>query len=243
MSFCRSIAVAAAVQIVCFPADSLAQVAQVAQERVDLSVIEQIREEGLERSQMDPMAQYLTDVIGPRLTASPGIYRAREWLSGKMREFGLENVNIEAYGEFGQGWSREEFSGRILTPYVQPLHAQPAAWTGSTNGTVTGPIVIVRADSAADLEQYRGQLANAWVLVDSARDIDPEFEQWDRRFEVETLLTPVEQSQGQGRPQRTAEMMRTMRERRQRMQAMQAAREDIFREEGVAGFLLRSSRK
>ena len=41
---------------------------QVAQEMVDLNVIQQIREEGLERSHMDQMAQYMTDVIGPRLT-------------------------------------------------------------------------------------------------------------------------------------------------------------------------------
>ena len=201
MSFRRLIVAGAAVFFLCDPAALLAQV--VAQEAVDLSVIDLIREEGLERSQMDQMALYLTDVIGPRLTASPGIHRAREWLSGKMTEFGLQNVNIEAYGEFGQGWSREEYHGRILTPYVQPLHAQPAAWTGSTQGTVSGPVLIIKAETAADLEQYRGQLANAWVLLDSAVDIDPEFEQWDRRFDVETLMTPVEASGGQGRPQRT----------------------------------------
>ena len=239
MSLSRLMFAGGAVLCLCV---STAARAQVAQEAVDLSVVEQIREEGLERSQMDEMALYLTDVIGPRLTASPGIRRAREWLSGKMTEFGLQNVNIEAYGEFGQGWSREEFSGRILTPYVQPLHAQPAAWTGSTNGTVTGPVLIIRADSVSDLEQYRGQLANAWVLLDSAVDIDPEFEQWDRRFEIETLMTPAEPSVGAGRPQRTAEMMARMRERRQRQQALRAARAEVFREEGVAGLLSRSSR-
>ena len=58
----------------------------VAQEAVDLSVIEQIREEGLERSQMDPLAMYMTDVIGPRLTGSPGIQRAREWLARPVIE-------------------------------------------------------------------------------------------------------------------------------------------------------------
>jgi len=219
------------------PAKLVSQV--VAQEAVDLGVIEQIREEGLERSQMDAMAMYMTDVIGPRLTASPGIHRAREWLSEKLREFGLENINIEPYGEFGRGWSREEFSGRILTPYIQPLHAQPAAWTGSTDGTVTGPVVIVRADSAPDLEQYRGMLANAWVLVDSAVDIEPEFEQWDRRFEVETLMEPVEP---QARPQRDSDVMQRMRERWRRMREMQVARALMFQQEGVAGILSRSSR-
>jgi len=225
----------------CFflPTESLAQVAQVAQEAVDLSVIEQIREEGLERSQMDPMAQYLTDVIGPRLTASPGIHRAREWLAEKMREFGLETINIEPYGEFGRGWSREEYAGRILTPYIQPLHAQPAAWTGSTDGTVTGRVVIVRADSISDLEQYRGQVRNAWVMVDSATDIDPEFEQWDRRYDVETLMTPVEPS---GQRQNDAQVMQRMRAMWARIQAVQNARETMLRDEGALGLLSRSTR-
>ncbi len=236
----RRLILAVAVALAFSPTPSLAQL--VAQEAVDLGVIEQIREEGLERSQMDAMAMYMTDVIGPRLTASPGIRRAREWLAEKMREFGLENVNIEPYGEFGRGWSREEYSGRILTPYVQPLHAQPAAWTGSTNGTVSGPVVIVSADSVADLEQYRGQLQNAWVMVDSARDIEPEFEQWDRRYDVETLLTPPEPREQGLQRVRMSDMMQRMREARARARTVRAAREAIFREEGVAGLLSRSSR-
>ncbi len=214
--------------------------AQVAQEAVDLSVIEQIREEGLERSQMDPMAQHLTDVIGPRLTNSPGIRHAREWIAEKFTEWGLQNINAEAWGEFGQGWSREHYSGQILTPYVQPLHAQAAAWTGSTNGPVTGQVMIVKADSVSDLEQYRGQLANAFILLDEPRDIDPEWEQWDRRFTVEELLTPVEPSQGGGdfTPARRAQFM----EMRRRMREMQAARTEFLMGEGVAGLLSRSSR-
>jgi len=215
--------------------------AQVAQEAVDLDVVQQIREEGLERSQMDPLAQYLTDVVGPRLTASPGIYRAREWIAEQFNEWGLENINIEPWGEFGQGWSREHFSGQILAPYVQPLHAQPAAWTGSTDGTVTGRVVIVQVDSASDLEQYRGRLTNTFVLLDEPRDIDPEWEQWHRRYSVEELMTPVEPAAA-GRPPITEEQRARMMEMRRRMREVQTAREELFREEGVLGLLSRSSR-
>jgi carboxypeptidase Q len=214
---------------------------QVAQEAVDLDVVQQIRSEGLERSQMDSMARYLTDIVGPRLTASPGIYRAREWISERFNEWGLENVNIEPWGEFGQGWSRKYYSGQILTPYVQPLHAQPAAWTGSTAGSVTGNVVIVRADSASDLEQYRGLLANTFVLLDEPRDIDPEWEQWDRRFTLEELMTPVEPAAG-GRREITEEQRARMMEMRRRMREVQTARGELFREEGVLGLLSRSSR-
>ena len=236
MSLLRLTSLGAAAVMVCV---SSTAVAQVAQESVDLSIIQRIREEGLRHSQMDSMAQYLTDVIGPRLTASPGIKRAREWIVQQLEEWGLENINIESWGEFGQGWSREYYSGQILTPYVQPLHAQPAAWTGSTSGVVVGPAVIVRADSVSDLERYRGRLRNAFVLLDEPADIEPEFEQWDRRFSLETLLTPPEPGEArQFDPSQRERMM----EMRRRMQEVRDAQDAMFREEGVAVLLSRSSR-
>ena len=80
--------------------------AQMAQERVDLDAVSRIREEGLERSQIEALAHHLTDVIGPRLTGSPGMRRANEWTAEMYREWGLSNVQIEPWGEFGQGWER-----------------------------------------------------------------------------------------------------------------------------------------
>jgi hypothetical protein len=45
-------------------------------EKIDLSVIQQIRKEGLEKSQVMNIAFQLTDVSGNRLTNSPEIGRA-----------------------------------------------------------------------------------------------------------------------------------------------------------------------
>ena len=108
--------------------------AQVAREAVDLSVVQRIREEGLQRSQIEDMARWLTEVNGPRLTGSPGMKRANDWTALKLRSWGLENVVVEPWGEFGRGWQSEAYAGRILTPFEQPLHGQPLAWTGSTPG-------------------------------------------------------------------------------------------------------------
>src|SRR5688572_1570691 len=49
---------------------------QLQQERVDMSAMEKIRDEGLQRSQVMQTASYLTDVFGPRLTNSPNIKAA-----------------------------------------------------------------------------------------------------------------------------------------------------------------------
>lgn len=216
----------------------VAEAQHVAQERVDLDVIAQIREEGLERSHLPELASYLTDVIGPRLTNSPGMRRANEWTADQLRSWGLENVTIEPWGEFGRGWERVDYHGRIVTPFVQPLHAQPNAWTGSTNGLVRGEVVIIRADSVADLAAYHGTLNGKFILVREPLDIEPEFEQRDLRFDDDVLLAPVEAPSGGGRPQGNP----ALRARFQRAAALRRGLPAFALEEGVAAILYPSGR-
>ncbi|HEY0304768.1 MAG TPA: M20/M25/M40 family metallo-hydrolase [Longimicrobiales bacterium] len=210
--------------------------AQVAQERLDLDVVQRIRDEGLNRSQLEPMAQHLLDVIGPRLTGSHGMKQANEWTAAKMREWGLANVVVEPWGEFGRGWERVSFSGRILSPFVQPLDAMPVAWTGSTKGTVTGTAVIVQIDSSADLARYRGKLRNAFVLRAPAPYPGPEFNTSAivRRFDVDSLLRPVQPPPAQ--PQRP-QQQQPQQNNFQRMQALNAAFDSLAIREGVAAIL------
>jgi hypothetical protein len=219
--------------------------AQVAQERVDLSVVEQIREEGLERSQLPEMARYLTEVIGPRLTGSPQMTQANEWTAGQFRSWGLQNVMVEPWGEFGRGWERVSYSGRIVTPFAQPLHAQPVAWTGSTNGTVRGPAVVVRADSVADLEQYRGKLRDAIVLMRQPAEVEPEWEARDRRTSLDELLAPPDPAALEERAARAAEFQRRRQEMREQFMRAREVRQqmaNMLRDEGAAVILTPSSR-
>src|SRR5512135_623492 len=62
------------------------------EERLDLAVARSIRDEGLNRSHVDSLAEYLSDVIGPRLTGSTGMRRADEWVTQMFRQWGLSNV-------------------------------------------------------------------------------------------------------------------------------------------------------
>jgi hypothetical protein len=212
--------------------------AQVAQEAVDLDVIRQIREEGLERSQIAELGGYLTDVIGPRLTGSPGMMHANEWTAKKLQEWGLDNVMVQPWGEFGRGWDNVHYSGRIIEPYVQALNAIPMAWTGNTDGTVLGPAMIVRVDSISELEAYRGQLEGAWVLMQQPQVIPPEFEPRPLRTSLDDLLAPPEEEMAQD--DRAAMMRRWAEYRRRR--AMQDSIAVFLTEENVAGILRPSSR-
>ena len=161
------------------------------QERLDLAVARSIRDEGLNRSHVDSLAEYLTDVIGPRLTGSTGMRRADEWVTQMFRQWGLSNVAIEPWDSaFGRGWERVNYAGRMLEPFIQPLSAQPLAWSGSTRGTITCPVVILDVQDTTQLAQYAGKLKGACVLRGAPRDIPPEFEPIVRRYSADSLLAP-----------------------------------------------------
>jgi hypothetical protein len=213
--------------------------AQVAQEAVDLDVVRRIREEGLERSQIPELAGYLTDVIGPRLTGSPGMRRAHDWTAEKLEGFGLQNVVVEPWGEFGRGWDNSYYSGRITEPYIQILQALPAAWTGSTDGMVKGAAMIVEAGSTADLERYRGKLRGAFVLTREPQVIEPEWQPRPLRSSLEDLLAPAEVRE---RPQVDPAQREQMMQRWRRQRAMRDSIAAFLQDEGIAGMLSPSSR-
>lgn len=222
----RTAATALVALIVAAPA-----AAQVAQEKVDVAVVQRIREEGLQRSQVDVLAQHLLDVIGPRLTGSPAMKHANDWTAARLREWGLQNVVVEPWGEFGRGWERVSYAGRILTPFVQPLDAMPVAWTGSTKGTVVGNAVLVEVNSREDLARYRGKLKNAIVLRGAAPTPGPEFTSRTRRYDADSLL----QTEPQRPPQQQAPT------NFQAMRALNAAVDSMLAGEGLLATIAPSS--
>ena len=232
-SLFKTATIAAVAGLLIVPAGS----AQVVQERVDLDAINSIREEGLENSQIAEIGGYLTDVIGPRLTGSPGMLKANRWTAEKLSEWGLENVKVEPWGEFGRGWENLSFSGRIVEPYVQVLNALPVAWTAGTKGTVTGPAVVIEADSVADLATYRGKLKGAFVLMQAPQEISPEFEPRPLRTPVDELLAPRE-----ARPEFDPDERQERIERWRRQRAMRDSISTFLKGEGIAGTLSPSSR-
>ena len=148
-----------------------------------------IREEGMERSQVMETLSYLTDVIGPRLTASPGMKRANEWTRDKLEEWGLENAHLEAWGPFGRGWTLEKFSLQVTEPLCFPLISYPKAWTpGIEGGPVTGPLVVFEPRNEEDLEQYKGKLKGAILLSGRIRPVEAWFKPPGERFDDAALL-------------------------------------------------------
>lgn len=78
--------------------------APIAAQTIQTSATDRVIDQGTNHSEVMRIAQYLTDVIGARLTNSPGIRRAEDWTQAKFREWGLVNVHKEGF-EFGRGLS------------------------------------------------------------------------------------------------------------------------------------------
>ena len=78
--------------------------------------MERIKDEGMNRSQVMQTLSYLSDVIGPRLTASPGMKRSNDWTRDQLTKWGLQNAHLEPWGPFGRGWTLKRFSAQVTEP-------------------------------------------------------------------------------------------------------------------------------
>lgn len=138
-----------------------------AQKEGDAAFIKKLIQQENQNSQVMNLAFYLTDVSGPRLTASPGFMRAATWAKNKLESWGLKNVHLESWGEFGKGWQQERSYVAMTKPYYVPLMAQPVAWTGSTpgKGMMSADVVLIKATDSAGLQQYAGKVKDKVVMV------------------------------------------------------------------------------
>jgi len=91
----------------------------------------------MNRSQVMQTLAYLSDVIGPRLTASPNMKRANEWTRDQLTKWGLQNAHLEPWGPFGRGWSLKRFSAQVVEPQAIPLIAYPKAWSPGFASPIT----------------------------------------------------------------------------------------------------------
>jgi carboxypeptidase Q len=151
-------------------------------------VIERIKDEGVNRSQVMQTVEYLTDVIGPRLTGSPALRRANNWTKDKLTEWGLANAHLEPWGPFGRGWTLKRFSAEVVEPQAFPLLAYPRAWSPGLDAPLTADVVLVDAKSEEELQKYKGNLRGKIVLAGTVRELKPRFDPVAKRLSEKELL-------------------------------------------------------
>ncbi|MBC7553817.1 MAG: M20/M25/M40 family metallo-hydrolase [Taibaiella sp.] len=158
-------------------------------DRVNLSTVVKIKNEGFNNSKVMETLFELTDVNGPRLTGSNGMRNAEKWAKEKMESWGLSNVKIEPWGSFGKGWEINKCYVAMTVPYYQQLIASPRAWTPGTNGPVNATATLVRVDSTQDMAKYTGTLRGKIVVLSSMNnETKPNFTADAKRYTAEELV-------------------------------------------------------
>jgi carboxypeptidase Q len=135
-----------------------------AQEKVDFSVIEKIKAEGVDRSKVLETFDHLTTVIGPRLTNSPAHKRAVAWTQETLKAWGMSEVHTEPF-PFGRGWTLDKVSVEMIEPRYMPMIGYPRGWSPSTPGRVVAtPVWLPGLDDAA-VKAQAGKLKGAIVMT------------------------------------------------------------------------------
>src|SRR5438105_2054304 len=138
--------------------------------------IVRIKDEGMNRSQVMQTLSYLSDVIGPRLTASPNMKRACNWTRDTMEKWGMQNAHLEPWGPFGRGWTLKRFSAQVVDPQDIPLISFPKAWSPGTNGPLTADVVYFDAKDENDMARFKDKLKGKIVLTAPMREVKAHFE-------------------------------------------------------------------
>src|SRR6266436_1792791 len=120
---------------------------------------------------------------------------------------------------------------RILSPAVHPLTIASAGWSPGTNGVVRGPVVYFDAKTKEDFEKFRGKLKGAIVIYQEPESLSPPKPQIPSAELIRPMQAPPPVKGEPPAPSPFAAMQEVAR-----------ARNEFFKQEGVAA-VLRDSNK
>jgi Zn-dependent M28 family amino/carboxypeptidase len=193
---------------------------------MDTKILEQVK---ADQGDLKANLQYLADHIGPRLTGSPQLDQASHWTMERFKELGLANAKLEPW-TIANSWTRGPATGQIISPTRHVLTLETAGWSAGTKGALRGPVIGIAAEKPEDLQQYKGKLKGAIVVVGRATETispgNPLLTPWGE----ETI--PVARPKSDDRKPFDYDAYRKLRQ----------AQTKFFAEEGV-GAVLRGSEK
>jgi carboxypeptidase Q len=153
-------------------------------------VLRRIFAVGMDSSQVYPLAQVLSDSVGPRLTGTPGIKRGNDWLVSRYTAWGIPARN-EQYGTW-KGWLRGSSHIDLIAPRVRSLEGMMLAWSPGTGGKdISAAAVILPevADSNAFvrwLPEVKGKFVLISMLQPTCRP-DADWEQFATKDSFDKL--------------------------------------------------------
>jgi carboxypeptidase Q len=130
-----------------------------AMEDADQKIFDEVKA----HSELVKNLEHLTTEIGPRLTGSKQMQEASDWTLKRFRDYGID-AHLETM-QVAHSWTRGNDTAEMLSPRSGSFTIHALGWSKSTSGPVTGSVVVVQAESAGELEKYKGKLKGAIVLM------------------------------------------------------------------------------
>jgi len=131
----------------------------------DDPIIKRIWAIGMDSSETQHLANQLFDSLGPRLTGTPDLKRANDWLVHTYTSWGIPARN-EQYGTW-RGWRRGYSHIDLIAPRVRSLEGTMLGYSPGTNKkdlTATTVILPHFADTAA-FAQWLPNVKGKFILV------------------------------------------------------------------------------
>ncbi len=192
-----------------------------------------VKNEGFSNSQVEQLAQFMTDDMGPRLAASQLKLRAEKMVIEKLAEMGFSNPRTEYAYDFPKGgWDNQMNYVAMTAPYYCSFAANPKAWSGSTDGLVKGECVLLEVNTKEDLEKYKGKLAGKIVIMPATITYEMKF------TPLATRLTEDELAELAKDPRPTSSNRRySLPSNYMAMRELQQATTAMLKEEGVLAII------
>ncbi|HEY4129844.1 MAG TPA: hypothetical protein VGM50_04475, partial [Gemmatimonadaceae bacterium] len=135
---------------------------------------------GMDSSQVQPLAQALFDSVGPRLTGSPGLLAASDWIIGKYKSWGID-AKREQYGTW-RGWRRGTSHIDLVKPRVRSLEGMMLAWSPGTKGAplTAEAIVLPKFHDSTEFVKWLPKAKGKIVLLSPAWPTCRPSEDWYR---------------------------------------------------------------
>jgi carboxypeptidase Q len=142
-----------------------------AQPQDDTSAVDaRILSEIAQHNELITNIEFLSDIIGARLTGSSQQRAASDWVEQQFRQYGLTNVHQEKW-TVAHSWTRGNAEAQLIGPVSRRLTIVSAGWSPSTAGEVQGPVVYVSANSPAELDAYKARLVGAIVILEQPHTV------------------------------------------------------------------------
>lgn len=154
---------------------------------VDTAGIGKIKNEAINNSKVMETLKAFCYTNGGRLMWSPEYRKSADWISAKLKEWGIPKVYFEDINHNGKSWSLKKFYANLTSPYTMSVIGNPKEWTPGTNGVVKAEVIYFNAKTEEDFEKYKGKLRGKIVCIADPVPIRLSTLPWVTRYTEDSL--------------------------------------------------------